>query len=149
MAGKADPRKRRPGVTRRWRYRVARDRAAIGRVADRIESDLAAAGIAETARFSLATVLDELLANVLMHAQAVRGPVHVRLRACGGDLVARLRYVASAFDPTTREAAPPPGSIAEARTGGVGIAMVRALTCEFSWRHARGVNHLRVRVAGQ
>lgn len=149
MAEVAVPRTHRSGVTRRWRYRVARDRAAIGRMADRIESDLAAAGVAEAARFSLATVLDELLANVLMHATSVRGPVHVRLRACGGDLVARLRYVATAFDPTTREAPPPPASIAEARTGGVGIAMVRALTSEFSWRHARGINHLRVRVAGR
>lgn len=149
MAETADPRRRRCGVTRRWRYRVARDRAAIGRLADRIESDLAAAGIAETARLSLATVLDELLANVLMHAQSLRGPVHVRLRACGGEVVARLRYFATAFDPTTRESGPLPTSIAEARTGGVGIAMVRALTREFSWRHAHGANHLRVRIASQ
>ena len=148
MAAETDPRTRRSGVTRRWRYRVARDRAAIGRVADRIDADLAAAGIAQTARFSLATVLDELLANVLMHAESVRGPVHVRLRACGGEVVARLRYCAAAFDPTACEAPPPPTSIAEARTGGVGIVMVRALTRDFSWRHARGMNHLRVRVAG-
>ena len=147
MGESADPRALRAGATRRWRYRVMRDRAAIGRVADRIDADLATVGIVESVRFNLATVLDELLANVLMHAQAARGPVHVHLRARAGGVVARLRYAATAFDPTAREAAPLPTSIADARTGGVGIAMVRALTREFSWNHARGINRVRVRVA--
>ena len=147
MAERGVPRSRGTGVTRRWRYRVGRERSAIGRLADRVESDLSAAGIGESARMSLATVLDELLANVLMHARDVRGPVHVRLRACHGDVVARVRYAAAAFDPTSREAPVLPSSIADARCGGVGIAMVRALTREFAWRHARGVNHLRVRIA--
>lgn len=146
MAERVVPRSRRIGVTRRWRYRVGRERAAIGRLADRVESDLSAAGISESARMSLATVLDELLANVLMHARDARGPVHVRLRSCGGEVVARVYYAAEAFDPTAHEAPTLPHSIAEARCGGVGIAMVRALTREFAWRHARGINHLRVRI---
>jgi anti-sigma regulatory factor (Ser/Thr protein kinase) len=148
MAEKAVPGVPQIGVTRRWRYRVGRERAAIGRLADRVESDLTAAGIAESARLGLATILDELLANVLMHARAVRGPVHVRLRSCKGEVVARVCYAAEAFDPTGRETPMLPSSIAEARSGGVGIAMVRALSREFAWRHARGINHLRVRIAG-
>lgn len=147
MAEGRVPRSRRSGVTRRWRYRVGRDRSAIGRMADRVDADLSAAGIGESARMGLATVLDELLANVLMHAQAARGPVHVRVRSCRGEVVARIRYAAAAFDPTTRDAPEMPRSIADARSGGVGIAMVRALTREFAWRHARGINHLRVRIA--
>ena len=138
---------RRPGAMRRWRYRVGRSRAAIGDFADQLERDLLDAGIAEDVRRSLATVLDELLANVLMHAQASRGPVHVRLRCCGDELVARLRYVAAAFDPTSITVAHLPETIASANVGGVGIAMVRAMTREFAYRHRRGENHLRVRVA--
>lgn len=149
MADMADrPRPRQPyTVARRWRYRVARQRAAIGHFANALEVDLLAAGVAEAPRLALATVLDELLANVVMHASDVRGPVLVRLRLRNGELVARLRYIAAAFDPTTRANPELPTSIAEARTGGVGIAMVRAMTREFVYRHARGENHLRVRVA--
>ena len=143
MADTADHR------ARRWRYRVARERAAIGRFADVLDADLAAAGIASAVRLNLATVLDELLANVVMHARDVRGPVHVRLRAHAGELVARLRYFGTAFDPTAHPAPVHAASIAEARTGGVGIAMVRAMTREFGWRHARGENHLRVRLADE
>lgn len=131
----------------RWRYRVARERAAIGVFADAMEADLCAAGIAESVRQSLATVLDELLANVVMHAQAARGPVHVHMRRRNDELIVRLRYCASAFDPTAIAAAQLPVSLATATPGGVGIAMVRAMTREFAYRFRRGENHLRVRVA--
>lgn len=134
------------GATR-WRYRVARERAAIGQFSDAMEADLSAAGIAESVRQSLATVLDELLANVVMHAQAARGPVHVHMRRRKDELIVRLRYHASAFDPTAIAEAQLPASIAAATPGGVGIAMVRAMTREFSYRFRRGENHLRVRVA--
>ncbi len=133
-------------AVRRWRYRVPVRRAAIGIFADQMEQDLAAAGIAESVRQSLATVLDELLANVVMHAEAVRGPVHVRLRCGHAELVARLRYCAAAFDPTALAVAHLPTTIAAANIGGVGIAMVRAMTREFVHQYRRGENHLRVRL---
>ena len=147
MQEKVRPSKPRPAATTRWRYRVGRERAAIGQFADAIERDLASAGIAEPVRQSLATVLDELLANVVMHAQAARGPVHVHLRRRKDELIVRLRYCAAAFDPTAIAAAQLPATLEAARPGGVGIAMVRAMTREFAHRYRRGENHLRVRVA--
>ena len=57
-------------------------------------------------------------------------PVTVRRRA--GDLAARLRYRARAFDPTAQAAPELPASLAEAAVSGVSIAMVRALTRRFS-----------------
>ena len=95
----------RPVAASRWRYRVGRERGAIGRFADALEQDLIAAGIAESVRQTLATVLDELLANVIMHAQSARGPVHVHLRRRKDELIVRLRYCAAAFDPTAIAAA--------------------------------------------
>ena len=147
MAGGINQRRNANGATRRWRYRVPVRRAAIGIFADRMEQDLGAAGVAESVRQSVATVLDELLANVIMHAVAVRGPVHVHLRCADTELVARLRYCAAAFDPTALAVAHLPTTIASANIGGVGIAMVRAMTREFTYQHRRGENHLRVRVA--
>ena len=137
----------RPAAASRWRYRVGRERGAIGRFADALEEDLIAAGIAESVRQTLATVLDELLANVIMHAQSARGPVHVHLRRRKDELIVRLRYCAAAFDPTAIAAAQMPASLAAATPGGVGIAMVRAMTREFVYAFRRGENHLRVRVA--
>ena len=136
-----------PAAANRWRYRVGRERGAIGRFADALERDLTAAGIAENVRQSLATVLDELLANVVMHAQSARGPVHVHLRRRNDELIVRLRYSAAAFDPTAIAVAQLPATLAQANPGGVGIAMVRAMTREFAYRFRRGENHLRVRVA--
>ncbi len=133
-------------LTHRWRYRVAAERAAIGHFADQMDQDLLAADISESVRQSLATVLDELLANVVMHAQAVRGPVHVRLHCSDNELIARLRYCAEAFDPTAIAVAHLPTTIASANIGGVGIAMVRAMTREFTHQYRRGENHLRVRL---
>lgn len=134
------------GPTRRWRYRVARVRGAVGRFADRLDIDLAAAGIADETRHALATVLDELLANVIMHADHARGCVHVIVRRHGDTITARLRYRASAFDPTAQADPDQPASLAEASIGGVGIAMVRALTQRFEWRHASCENRVRVDV---
>ncbi|MEO7935519.1 MAG: ATP-binding protein [Dokdonella sp.] len=133
-------------TTQRWRYRVAAERAAIGDFADQMDQDLRAAGIPENVRQSLATVLDELLANVVMHARGVRGPVHVRLHCSENELIARLRYCAEAFDPTVIAVAHLPTTIASANIGGVGIAMVRAMTREFTHQYRRGENHLRVRL---
>ncbi len=145
--GEAVRQRGKPGTAaKRWRYRVATERAAIGRFADCMDRDLHAAGIDENVRQSLATVLDELLANVVMHAEAARGPVHVRLRCSEDELVARLRYCAVAFDPTVIAVAHLPLTVASANIGGVGIAMVRAMTREFSHQYRRGENHLRVRV---
>ncbi len=134
------------GAARRWRYRVPVQRAAIGIFADQMELDLAAAGVDESVRQSLATVLDELLANVIMHAEAVRGPVHVRLRCGNAELIAHLRYCAAAFDPTAIGVVHLPTTIASANIGGVGITMVRAMTREFVHQYRRGENHLRVRL---
>ena len=136
-----------PQTERCWRYSVARERADVGRFADAMNADLSAAGVDESVRHSLATVLDELLANVIMHAQDADGPIHVRLRCGNGELIARLRYCAAEFDPTAIAEAHLPQTIASASVGGVGIAMVRAMTREFTYQYRRGENHLRVRLA--
>lgn len=132
--------------SRRWRYRVARQRRAIGRFADALERDLQAAEVEPSVRQALAVALDELLANVVMHAVAARGPVHVRLRRDEDGLSARLRYAAAPFDPTAQDAPTGPETLAEARIGGLGIAIVRSLCAEFLHEYRRGENRLRLRL---
>ncbi|MEO8012127.1 MAG: ATP-binding protein, partial [Dokdonella sp.] len=133
--------------TRRWCYRIARVRSAIGEFADALDADLCAAGVAAAPRRQLATVLDELLANVVMHARQGRGNVHVRLQYRDGRIVARLRYRTAPFDPTAHVSARSPAALADAAIGGAGIALVRALTQRFTYRYQRGENRVRVEVA--
>lgn len=132
---------------RRWRYCVARERSAIGRFSDLLDANLRAAGFAEAPRRQLATVLDELLANVVMHAREGRGNVHVRLHYAGGRIVARMRYRTAPFDPTAHVSARAPDALADAAIGGAGIALVRALTTGFTYRYQRGENRVRIEVA--
>jgi anti-sigma regulatory factor (Ser/Thr protein kinase) len=136
----------RAGTGRRWRYRVSRTATAIGRFADALRSDLSLAGVIEPVILSLSVVLDELLANVVRHAPEARGPVHIRLQLRQGVLVVRLRHAADSFDPTEMPTPDPAQSLAEARCGGVGIALVRAMTDEFTHDYRRGENHIRIRM---
>ena len=85
MAEGVDQHRKYHSAAKRWRYRVPVRRAAIGIFADRMEDDLDAAGVPASMRQSLATVLDELLANLIMHADDGLGAVHVQLRP-GGKL---------------------------------------------------------------
>lgn len=130
-----------------WQFQVARERAAIGRLADDLEHCLAAVEIEASRRQALATVLDELLANVLMHATGAEGDIAVRVLAGAQELIAHIRYSADAFDPTRLRAAEHPTSVAAAGIGGVGIAMVKAMTTGFSHSYRNGKNHLCVRLA--
>lgn len=133
--------------SRRWCYRIARERSAIGQFADALDADLCAAGLGEASRRQLATVLDELLANVVMHARDGRGHVHVRLQHRHGRMIARLRYRAARFDPTAHVTAEAPTMISAAAIGGAGIALVRALTQAFTYRYRRGENRVCVELA--
>lgn len=133
--------------TRRWCYCIARERAAIGRFAVALDAVLDAGGVAEAPRRQLATVLDELLANVVMHARDGRGHMHLRLQVRDGCLIARLRYRAAPFDPTMHVSASAPTALADAAIGGAGIALVRALTQRFTYRYRRGENRVCVEVA--
>ncbi len=137
-----------PRTTTRRHYRVARSRKAIGRFADALLRDLDRCGTAAEPRQALATVLDELLANVVMHARDARGVVHVHVRRRRGGVEARLRYRARAFDPTAHVPAAAPASIAEARIGGAGLPLVHALTSRFDYARRRGEERVCVCVAG-
>ena len=131
-------------ATRRWRYCVARERSAVGRFAERMQRDLEDAGISAKSRQTLGVVIDELLANVIMHARDARGPVHLRIRYAQGVLVARMRHFAAAFDSTLTNDEGVAQSLAHATIGGAGLRIVRAMTRDFRYRHHRGQNHLRL-----
>ncbi|MBS0571146.1 MAG: ATP-binding protein [Proteobacteria bacterium] len=127
-----------------WKLRVERDRAAIGRFNERMEKTLLPS-VPESALRALQISVDELLTNVLMHAQQASGTIDLQLARSPGAVDAIIEYFAEPFDPTTWQAPPPGDSIDAARIGGHGIPLVRQLMDEFRYGHIDGRNILQLR----
>ena len=127
-----------------WKLRVERDRAAIGRFNERMEKTLLPS-VPETALRALQISVDELLTNVLMHAQQVSGTIDLQLARSPGAVDATIEYFAEPFDPTTWQAPPDGDSIDTVRIGGHGIPLVRHLMDDFRYEHVDGRNILHLR----
>ena len=127
-----------------WSLHLERDRAAIGKLNDRIERNLLPS-VPDTIVRSLQVALDELLTNVIMHAQHADGPIELQLARSAGALDVTIRYFADPFDPTAAKDAPAATSISDSQVGGLGIPLVRALMDEFRHEYITGRNivHLR------
>jgi anti-sigma regulatory factor (Ser/Thr protein kinase) len=122
-----------------WSFRVERDRAAIGRLSDSLEQELSDA-LPQAVLRALQVALDELLTNVVMHAQQAAGPIDVALTRGPDALDAQISYLADAFDPTAWTPVGLDAGVATARIGGRGILLVRALMDDFRYRYDDGCN---------
>lgn len=121
------------------RFRVERDRAAIGRLSDSLEVELIDA-VPQTALRALQVALDELLTNVIMHARQAAGPIDVAVSRGPEALDTRISYLADEFDPTGWQPVDLDAGVATARIGGRGILLVRALMDDFRYRYDDGYN---------
>ena len=127
-----------------WHLRVERDRAAIGKLNDRLEQQLGPS-VPEPALRALQVTLDELLSNVVMHADGASGPVDLKLSRTVGAIDATVSYFADPFDPTAWKPDAPPKTIENAKMGGHGLPLVRALMDEFRHEYADGRNVLHLK----
>jgi anti-sigma regulatory factor (Ser/Thr protein kinase) len=127
-----------------WHLRVERDRSAIGRLNDRLEQQLSPS-VPEAALRAVQVSLDELLTNVLMHAQNASGPIDFKLSRSTGALDVTMSYLADRFDPTAWKGEVKAKTIQAAEIGGHGIPLVRTLMDEFRYEYRDGANvvHLR------
>lgn len=121
------------------RFRVERDRAAIGRLSDSLEVELIDA-VPQTALRALQVALDELLTNVIMHARQAAGPIDVAVSRGPDALDTQISYLADEFDPTGWQPVGLDAGVATARIGGRGILLVRALMDDFRYRYDDGYN---------
>jgi len=137
--------RRRAGApTAAWHFIIARERAAVSRFNAAIEQTLQTHA-PESALRALQVALDELLTNVIMHAGQAVGPIEVDMARTAQSLDATVRYVADEFDPTTWQPAARSASVATARIGGLGIALVRTLMDDFRYAYDDGRNVVRLR----
>ncbi|HEX4480621.1 MAG TPA: ATP-binding protein [Rudaea sp.] len=127
-----------------WNLRIDRDRAAIGRLNDRLDQQLSPS-VPEAALRAVQVSLDELLTNVLMHAQHASGPVEFRLSRSTGALDVTMCYFADRFDPTVWKGEVKARTIKAAEIGGHGIPLVRTLMDEFRYEFADGQNILHLK----
>lgn len=127
-----------------WKLRVERDRAAIGRFNERMETTLLPS-VPESALRALQVAVDELLTNVVMHTQQASGSIDIQLARTPGAVDATIEYLAEEFDPTTWQPLSPGNSIDTASIGGHGIILVRSLMDGFRHEYVDGRNVLHLR----
>jgi anti-sigma regulatory factor (Ser/Thr protein kinase) len=132
---------RRPALL--WRTRVERERAAVGRFNDEVLKRLEGQ-VPSAVTHDLLVSFDELLTNVIMHAEQAAGPIEVELHRSRNVVGATIRYLAVEFDPTTWRAAPAGMTVATSRIGGLGIQLVKRLMDEFRYEYVDGHNILTI-----
>jgi len=98
--------------------------------------------IADDVVLQMNLALEELVTNIIMHAQETEPAPEIRLHLWvdSGALRAELTDTAAPFDPLS---VPPPdlsGAIEERSVGGLGIHLVRSLMDEVTYRRADGRN---------
>ena len=95
------------------------------------------------ARANVMTALDEVLANIVHHGlRDVTGTIELTMGRDERQVVAHVADTAAPFDPLLM---PPPDttlSMDKRKLGGLGIALVRALTDEVAYDRRDGRNHL-------
>lgn len=94
-------------------------------------------------RANVMTALDEVLANIVNHGlKDVAGTIELTLGRDAQHVVAQVADTAGPFDPLL---VPPPDTtlpMDKRKVGGLGIALVRALTDEVAYDRRDGRNHL-------
>ncbi len=127
-------------------FGVPATRAGLAMAMDGAEAFLARQSVSGDALARVLLVLEEALMNVSMHGGDA-DPGHVcrvelKLQRDEQGIHLHLRDDGRAFDPT--QAAPPaqPASLAEARVGGWGVALMRRFARQMHYRREGGRNCL-------
>ncbi|MBK9387642.1 MAG: ATP-binding protein [Planctomycetes bacterium] len=125
--------------------------STYGQMAERcaeLEQRLLALGVEPAARYRAQLVYEELVGNVLRYGGAPAGGIQLRLEV----VVERERLVlvilddGLPFDPTAEPDPPNARSVAEARVGGRGIAMVRRVARRFVYRREGRRNRVELEI---
>ena len=119
----------------------------IRRAAEMVDQFKAAHGLADEDANALHVVLDEVLSNSIRHglAGAAAHAITVTLELSGGEIRVEVEDDGVAYDPTQVPAPVLEDTLEERKTGGLGVAYVRALTDSIEYRRIAGRNRLVMR----
>jgi anti-sigma regulatory factor (Ser/Thr protein kinase) len=133
-----------------FRMPIEGELSEVARVAAAFEGFAAQYGVPVDVRRSLQVVLDDLLANVVLHGLAGRagGEAVVDVALAEGALTVTISDNGPPFDPFARAAPDTTLSIEERQIGGLGIHLVRQMMDEVSYerREDRNVTVLKKRL---
>jgi serine/threonine-protein kinase RsbW len=120
---------------------LRQDLGELGVVSERLAAFGASHGIDEEVVLQVNLALEELITNIVMHAEAGQGcDIHLRLSLEKGALTAVLSDNGAAFDPLTMPAPDIAASLEERDVGGLGIHLVRSLIDRVEYRRDGGRN---------
>lgn len=126
-----------------WLFRVAREREAISEFCAALEKRLPRDYAGPDTLHAFQVAFDELLTNVVMHADGpAHEPMEILLKRDAQQVTALLRYRASPYDPTARAAPDTDAPLSEREVGGLGVHLVRTLMQSFAHRYVDGWNEL-------
>jgi serine/threonine-protein kinase RsbW len=126
-----------------WLFRVARERVAISEFCGTLEKRLPRDYAGPDTLHAFQVAFDELLTNVVMHADGPDAtPIEILLKRDAQQVTAVLRYRADAFDPTVRDAPDTDAPLTERGIGGLGVHLVRNLMQRFDHRYVDGWNEI-------
>ncbi len=108
---------------------IALDSAALDAAQDRLGAFLEGAGLPAPVQYRARLVVDELVANLMMHGRFAGEPLPARLTARPGSesLLLTLDDAAEPFDPRSAPAPEAPPSLEDDRVGGLGLALLRKM----------------------
>jgi anti-sigma regulatory factor (Ser/Thr protein kinase) len=123
----------------RFELSVDADLESLGEIRSFIRQAGAALGVRDDALGDLCLVVDEAVTNVILHGyQGARGPVDIHVQREGDAVVIVLRDQARTFDGRGVEAPHLDESLAERKSGGMGVYLIRKLTDEAEYRPRAG-----------
>lgn len=101
------------------------------------------ATVPEATRRNLLTVIDEVLANVVHHGlSGASGSIELTMGFNDKDVRVNVADPAPPFNPLLAPVPDTSAPLERRKVGGLGIALVRALTDELAYERRDGHNHL-------
>jgi anti-sigma regulatory factor (Ser/Thr protein kinase) len=130
--------------------RIEPSTAALEAGRQTLQKFLEDAGTGAGGRYRTELAFEELVVNVMRHGYRGGGtsgrPIDVRVGVRGEEIVLTIEDDADPFDPLQVPQAPRPGSIAQARIGGLGLQLVRSVAKQFDYERLDGRNRVTVAI---
>lgn len=130
-----------PDAASSFRHEMPPRADGITALVDELEAFAEGIGLAPRAAGRLVVVVEELAANVAMHA-AGASYLRVSARHEGGALRLVLEDDGPAFDPLSADAPDLDAALEEREVGGLGVHFARTMTRDLSYRRDGDVNRL-------
>jgi anti-sigma regulatory factor (Ser/Thr protein kinase) len=129
--------------------RLPANLTAVAQAREAVLAHLADRALTPSALYSLDVVLEELIMNISLHAFDGAPDRHFDLKVTADAQGVTLQFVDAgrAFDPTATAVPVPATSLDEARSGGLGLLLLRQRASSMQYRRSDGMNRLKVELA--